>query len=450
MKKVTSILITMLLLCFPAYSQDESLTDSQTEQKSERIEIFFDLGSYVIDPTFSDNQASLIQLADMIERLQGNPLNSIAEIKIDSYASPDGGRHYNEQITKNRTNSLYNYLVKTLSVPDSLITKKSSGIDWNGLYSLVETSDMQYRDEVLDIIENTPEETWRKVNPEDRWMTLTDSRVRQLQNLKYGNPYRYLNIHFFPQLRVGSVVTIYYKIQVEPVITEKIESLNIVTIEDNEVVQQIETLPTEKLYPKVGEITEVKAKNPIRFAVKTNLLYDILLVPSLELEVPIGNHWSIAGECVFPWWTWDNGAADSKRHRMQLLQGNLMGKYWFGNRTNKPQLTGWFAGVYVGAGLYDFEYNKEGIQGEFFIAGGIAGGYAHTINKSGNLRMEYSLGVGYLQTDYRSYTSEYYGKDDWRAVRTQSGSYTWIGPTQLKVSLVWMLNSRVKTRGGVR
>ncbi len=175
-------------------------------------------------------------------------------------------------------------------------------------------------------------------------------------------------------------------------------------------------------------------QDSIKFALKTNLLYDLLLTPSFELEVPIGDRWSVAGEWIFPWWiTRNNGNA------LQIMSGQVEGRYWFGDRNNKPQLTGWFAGFYAGGGLYDLQWKNNGYQGEFYIAAGFAGGYAHTINKSGSLRMEYSLGVGYLNTEYRYYEGM---QNNEYLVWQHDGRYTWIGPTKAKVSLVWMINWR--------
>ena len=187
-------------------------------------------------------------------------------------------------------------------------------------------------------------------------------------------------------------------------------------------------------------------KNPL-FAIKTNLLYCAASVVNAEIEVPIGQRWSVATDWMFPWWTLDDGTTESGRHRIQALHGTVTGKYWFGDRSICPVLTGWHAGIYTGGGLYDFEYKKRGVQGDFFIAGGLTGGYAHTISKYGNLRMEYSIGVGFLKTKYCTYTAEYYGKDDWRAIRRERGVYTWIGPTQAKVSLVWMFSYMSKNKG---
>lgn len=175
-------------------------------------------------------------------------------------------------------------------------------------------------------------------------------------------------------------------------------------------------------------------------AIKTNLLFDALTLLNIELEVPIGDKWSIAGEWTFPWWIWDNGTVGSRRNRVQMLNGSAELKYWLGDRTNRPVMTGWFAGIYGGGGVYDFEHDKEGYQGEFYIAAGVSGGYAHTINKKGNLRMEYSIGLGYVNTRYRHYIAEYYREDDWRAILQDTGTFSWFGPTKVKASLVWLLN----------
>ncbi len=428
MKKVTSILF-LLLLCSPAYSQD----DSKTEQKSDVVKIYFDHNSHVVNSDLQQNRESLSHFSDLIETLSRDSLSTISKIEINSYTSPEGGRTYNKKLSEQRSNSIYDFFTNTISVPDSLIDKQYSGIDWDRLRTLVEESDMQYKDEVLYILNNIPEETWRRVNPNDRWLTMVDSRNKHLMELKYGNPYRYMFANIYPELRSGSVVTIYFQRELPPVIEPEVEVA---------VVEKVEPEPEPE--PVVVEPEPVPAEPEIKplLALKTNLLYDVVTALNVELEVPVGQRWSIAGEWVFPWWSssWDE---DSKRNCFQLLNGNLEGKYWFGDRTARPVMTGWHVGLYAGGGLYDLERNKNGYQGDFFIAAGLSGGYAHTINKSGNLRMEYSVAVGYMKTDYDKY-AEHWGIDNsWHTIRQESGNYTWIGPTRARVSLVWMLNRKV-------
>ena len=188
---------------------------------------------------------------------------------------------------------------------------------------------------------------------------------------------------------------------------------------------------------------KTEVRSPL-FALKTNLLFDAATILNAEIEVPLSPRWSVGAEAIFPWWTdkdWQNA--------IQINSANLELKYWLGNRITRPRMTGWFLGLYAGGGLYDLEYNHKGYQGEFFIATGLSSGFAHTINRSGTLRMEYSLGVGYLKTEYRYYEAQHSSIDhQWHLIRQHNGAHTWIGPTKLKVSLVWTINR--KQKGGKR
>lgn len=167
-----------------------------------------------------------------------------------------------------------------------------------------------------------------------------------------------------------------------------------------------------------------------KIALKTNLLFDAATILNAEVEVAVAQDWSVAGEWIFPWWLLEN-----KQNAGQLGIGTLEGRRWW-NRCGEVPLTGWFTGVYVGLGYYDLEWEREGIQGEGLHAG-ISGGYAHTINWSGNLRLEYALGLGVMYSKYRRYTARQAG-DEWLLERQYSGTSRWLGPTRAKVSLVWL------------
>lgn len=191
---------------------------------------------------------------------------------------------------------------------------------------------------------------------------------------------------------------------------------------------------------QLNQTSEPRTKRPL-FALKTNLLFDAALTPNLEVEVPIGDRWSVMGECMFPWWL-------TKKHDycLQILAGGIEGRYWLGNRKNREVLTGHFLGRYAGGGKYDLQWKEDGYQGEFFIAAGVSYGYARRIAR--NLHLEFSLGIGMLRTDYRYY----HARDNYEMLLWQNnGRYTWLGPTKAKISLVWMLNRRAKTeKGGMK
>ncbi len=415
MKKYICIIALITLFCSHTYGQ----------RQEKRAEILYELAGDKIISDFADNNRVLTDLRITIDELQKDSLSHIERIVIESYASPEGGKLFNEKLSQRRSDAVVKYLQLHFALPDSVIEVRSNGIAWDKLRDMVQKSDMTHRLDVISIIDEKPEESWERINPNDKYPTLVDSRNKRLMDLKGGAPYRYMLEKFFPHLRGSSVLTIYFRRDTPPLVAE---------------VRTV--VPMEKININ-SQITkqEEYEKAPL-FAVKSNLLYDVLLIPNIEIEVPIGNRWSVAGEWMFPWWiTKNNGNA------LQILSGTIEGRYWLGQREKHPLLTGWFAGAYAGGGYYDLQYENNGYQGEFYIAAGLSAGYAHTINKKGNLRMEYNIGVGYLKTDYRYYE----GREDNKFLVWQyDGSYTWIGPTKLEVSLVWMLNHNRKKRGGVR
>jgi hypothetical protein len=176
-------------------------------------------------------------------------------------------------------------------------------------------------------------------------------------------------------------------------------------------------------------------KNPF-MAVKTNLLCDAASALNVELEFPAGKRWSIAGEYTFSW-----RLQEEKQNCFQLQGIILESRCRLGNRESRPVLSGWFAGIYLGGGYYDFERKQKGIQGEYFMAG-LSGGFAHKLDRRGNFRLEYSLGAGYLSTAYRKYDPKFGLDNQWHLIRSQSGIFGWFGPARAKISLVWTIGGK--------
>ena len=180
------------------------------------------------------------------------------------------------------------------------------------------------------------------------------------------------------------------------------------------------------------------------FALKSNALFWAAGAPNFGIEYPINNRWSICGDYVAPW-----SSSFATGLYYQLMMINAEGRYWFGDREQRPVMTGWFAGVNLGGGYYDFMLNnqKKGLQGEFYILAGVSAGYSHSISSNDRVRLEYALGLGYMQTRYRKYHW-----DDFDYVLDAPREQVWktsiFGPTQAKVSVVWLLF--VNKKGGER
>lgn len=166
-------------------------------------------------------------------------------------------------------------------------------------------------------------------------------------------------------------------------------------------------------------------------AVKTNVLYDLVTAYNVEIEVPIADRFSVLVEDVFPWWE------TSFKYCLQMWEMGAEARYWFRSWDPKgtDKLLGFFAGIYGMSSKYDLQWISDvDYQGEYWSAG-VTGGWTTALGREKWANLELSLGIGYLQTDYRSYLpTDAYDKLIRNPYITGRASY--FGPTKLKVSIV--------------
>lgn len=243
-----------------------------------------------------------------------------------------------------------------------------------------------------------------------------DKLTKLVRYLDTGKPYAYLMQHIYPKIghRKGMQKEL-------PVAVPEVPAAQLPA-------GFIEPGTWTLVCPVAEEKKNTTTDGRVVLAVKNNLLYDLALAPNIEVEVPIGRRWSLNTEYKCPWWTDNSGS-----FCYQLLSGGVEARCWLGNRRERDRLTGHFVGVYAEGGVYDFQWKEEtGYRGKYYGAAGLTYGYSHRIAR--RLAIEFSLGVGYLETEYRKYTS-YKGDLVW----ISSGRYHFIGPTKAKVSLVWLI-----------
>ena len=99
----------------------------------------------------------------------------IERIVIEGFTSPDGCENSNINLAKERANSAKTLVSETLNVDESMIEMVSKGPDWDGLFSAIEGSDIENKDEILEQIKNS----------DNREQTLRDliSTNKQLNDL---------------------------------------------------------------------------------------------------------------------------------------------------------------------------------------------------------------------------------------------------------------------------
>lgn len=188
-----------------------------------------------------------------------------------------------------------------------------------------------------------------------------------------------------------------------------------------------------------------KGCEPLRMAVKTNMLYDALTVPNIGVEFYLGGGWSAAAGAAYSWWS------NSTRHRyFRVYGGDIAIRKWFGARAKATPLTGHHIGVYGQLFTYDVEFGGKGYMGgrpggklwdEPQAAGGVEYGYSLPI--AHRLCIDLAVGVGY-----------WYGKT--REYKPVDGGYEWLktnhrnylGPTKAEISFVWLLGRGYSKKGG--
>lgn len=156
----------------------------------------FRQGKNIIDLTFEDNAKSLEQVCKVLELIANDQSASIGKIVLAGASSPEGYAKRNDFLASERVQVLRNYLNDKTTLNVSQVESINLGEDWTGLRKMVEQSNMQYKNEVLEIIDNVP---------------VMKGREKRLMDLKWGRPYNYMLEQFFPKLRSAGYIRIFYE-----------------------------------------------------------------------------------------------------------------------------------------------------------------------------------------------------------------------------------------------
>ena len=433
-KKIVMVVLMPTTLLANAYAA--SIQDSL------RTTIYFRPGYSLLELSYRDNAANMKALTQGIQTIKGNPCVQLQHIRILSAASPEGNSALNKRVAKRRGERLRDYLKETLVLPDSIFTVSSAGEDWQGLASLIAKEKTPWRNKALQIIRHTPE-----------WVTrngkVVDGRKRQLQNLDGGKAWKYMLDNHFYTLRTGAVVVC----EVKTLAAESTPSAAEASQEQASPGAHAEARseqarpesasqsPSSPPFPAIpSQVNPAQEPPPVAsyFALKSNLLYDALLVPNLSLEASIGSGWTLGAGGMFAWWS-----KDAKHRYWRIYGGDLEIRKYFGTLSKSKPLQGHHLGIYGDFLTYDFEFGAKGYQSKATYAAGIKYGYSHPI--ANRLNLDFALGIGYLHSNYKTYVPR-----DGCYVYQETKKQKWLGPTQAEISLVWLLGkgNTNKKKGG--
>ena len=402
------LILALSLLFYGYHAAAQEVRDS--------VRIYFRQGKTELDLSMPGNRTALNRIADSLRSSYADSVFQLRRILVVGGASPEGSVSLNKRLSVERAESLFNYLSRYGALPDSLKTTRFLGRDWNGLIHLVERDrDIPYKGETLDLLR----EIARGDAPEDAYL----NRLRQLRG---GAPYNYMYQNLFPELRASRLL-LWYKKALNPVVPLP---------EPKPLVLRTDTI---RIHDTIYIQTPAE-RRPFYMAVKTNMLYDLALVPNIGVEFYLGKRWSVAADWMYAWWKSD------RRHRYwRTYGGDIEGRYWLGRKAKEKPLQGHHLGLYAQLVTYDFEWGGRGYLGDkWSYGGGISYGYSHPIAR--RLNLDFTLGIGYLGGEYK----EYLPIDDcyvWQVTKQRH----WFGPTKAEISLVWLIGrDNTNKKGGKR
>ena len=299
------LLIALLFISTSLKSQVESNDSLHT---SKVIVLYFPWDKDTLYTEYMTNKETLKE----IDRLFSNSilLSQMDSVVISATASPEGPPVYNQKLSERRLATVSRFLQnKYPAIESGKIRAYALGENWEGLLHMVKADEqVPYRDEVIQLIEMPID----KVEME-----------RRLNRIGKGAAYQYIKYHILPYLRTGGTCVVFYPERMKVLYTSPATPKLPVTE------------PPVPVYDmQIPSLPDYRYIRPL--ALKTNLLFDIATLFNIELEVPIGRHWSLAGEWIFPWWGGlgnDGGISPvprySEKYTMQMLSGGLEARYWF-------------------------------------------------------------------------------------------------------------------------
>lgn len=196
----------------------------------------------------------------------------------------------------------------------------------------------------------------------------------------------------------------------------------------------VEERPEPQPEPQPQVIAEPGAPTrPYCFAVRTNLLYDAFLTPTLGVEWRVNRNIGIKVDGSYAYWGDEKGKVQkiwlvSPEVRWYLLDNKRFYVGLGGNVGEYNIYKGMLGGLFSG---------DTGYQGKLY-GGGLTVGYQLSLSRG--ISLDFNLGLGYTRLEYDSFTVS----NETRVFKDRDKTKNFWGPTGGGISLVWTIGNRVR------
>lgn len=412
--------LVILLLCSLCMAEVYGHADADTVcSRDDRYFLYYDRDCVDLQEDYLDNAR---QMARIKRVLSLSP--RIDSIVVYVYSSPEGTLRHNNYLARERAKVARQFILDHLpndSVlhPEDIILRPM-GENWEGLKQEIHDNyHRKNRNRVLKILD-------AKIN--------TETKKWRLHNLDKGKTFNYIVKHHMPILRKATWVMVYVsRPEFQADNTHVSASMAPVSL------QPIDSVSADALFAPV-------ASHHFKWALKTNLLYDAMLIPNLGAEFYLGHDISISANWHYAWW-------NTRGWFWRTYGGEVSLRYWLGSQAKAKPLSGHHIGLYGQVLTYDFMASGTGYMsgnpGEALFdrpsySVGLEYGYSLPIAR--RLNLDFVIGLGYL----RGMHNEYRLIDNCYVWQEQK-KVNYFGPTKAEVTLVWLLGTdNINRRKGDR
>ena len=384
---------------------------AQVERRLFKIKYVINIAD--IDTTFVDNNERINEMEAFLRMVRDDDRITLHAVRFSGTASPDGSYEFNQWLCANRLEHFKDLIRKVLDVPDSIIMANDGYITWDEFRQEVAASDLEYRDEILAVIDQEPGLVLWYADKH------TDHRLLKLRGMHGGRAWESLKKPILFNLRFADA---------EFVFSRRIDMAD------------VSYPPTPFTPPASLDSIYIEPDLWIgRLHLKTNFIDLGLLIGNLAVEADLAPHWSVTLPLYY-------SALD---YFKSTLKFRVLGcqpevRYWFSPLTND----GFFAGAHLGVSYYNFafdgDYRYQDHDGTTpTVGGGLSLGYRRLLGKSQRWRLECSVGAGIYPLYYDRFHNTPNVKD---GMLVDNHKRTFIGLDQAAITLAYSFDIRRKIR----
>lgn len=159
----------------------------ETKRREESLTamITFPVNKTNLNLNLGNNRSEVKRIDKKLQELTTNSALTVDALSLTGYASPEGNADLNQRLSEGRVESIAAYLVRTYPRFKNHYTSQAMGADWDGLRAAIEESSVDYKEQILQIIQETP----------------ADKRTEALRAIDNGKTYAHLLQTYYPPIR---------------------------------------------------------------------------------------------------------------------------------------------------------------------------------------------------------------------------------------------------------